>query len=408
VRPLASWICWWSLVLNAWAQPPLSFTEVLRAVQNQHPSLRAAESRLQAATAWAQGAGAQPNPQLRLSVPYGDPSEEANELVQRLEIGGQTGLRSRIAELQREQANARLLNQQRELGKQAAQAYFGLWSANEIERLQEQRFQLAEKLRQAGERKLKLGAISQNVYWRTDLEQSQAQAHLSAARAERKMALQRLNLLLQRPPESEAVLPVLEQSALLGSEREKLMAAVDNRPEVRLAQLNADIHRHEADLLGRQRVPDFEFEAYRSSLARGAEQGLRVSLVLPLWDWGQTGAQIEQKLREAEAAESDAQAQRLLVTQEALTAWESYLAGREQRDILQGQSERFARQADLSRRGFEAGLLNLTEVLEAQRAYREALLELVHAESTFQQKRWEVYWLSGNPLTPPESDLKLP
>lgn len=396
------------LALTGWAQPPLSFPDVLLTVEEQHPALKAARLRREAAVAWARGAGAQPNPHIRLSVPYGDPSEEANEVVQRLEIGGQPGLRSRIAELQRDQADARLLSQQRELGKQAAQAYYGFWSASEVERLETQRFDLTEKLKAAAERRLKLGSISQNLYWRAELEHSKAQAELTAARAQRKTALQRLNLLLGRPADSELVLSPPEDGMMPELTREGLLAGVEQRPEIRLALLSAEIHRHEADLIGRQRVPDLEFAGYRSSLGHGAEQGMRLSLAFPLWDWGQKGAQIEQRTREAEAAEADAEAQRQTVTQEALAAWEAYRSEGEQRDILRGQAERYARQSDLSRRGFEAGVLNLTEVMESQRAYREALVALAGAESAYQQRRWEVYWLSGGPLHSQKLEEKQP
>ena len=123
-----------SLAHWARADAPLSFSEVLRGVQERHPALKAAQLRREAAAAWARGAGAQPNPQLRLSIPYGYPSEEANALVQRIELGGQPGLRTKIANLQRDQADARVLNQQRDLGKQAAQAYYSLWAASETAR----------------------------------------------------------------------------------------------------------------------------------------------------------------------------------------------------------------------------------------------------------------------------------
>ena len=460
------------------AEPSLLFGEVLRSVQERHPALKAAQLRREAAAAWARGAGAQPNPQLRLSVPYGYPSEEANALVQRIELGGQPGLRSKIANLQRDQADARVLNQQRELGKQAALAYYSLWAASETERLETARVELADKLQSAAARRLKLGEISENQFLRVELEKSQSQARLATAQANRRIALNRLNLLLQRPPDQEVALPAADQEILpepnrelllaavelrpevrvaqlsaeiqraeaelvgrqrvpdfefeayrsslaQGAEqgvrvslafplwdwgqtgaaveqhlreaeaaesdalanrrialnrlnlllqrppdqevalpaadqeilpepnRELLLAAVELRPEVRVAQLSAEIQRAEAELVGRQRVPDFEFEAYRSSLAQGAEQGVRVSLAFPLWDWGQTGAAVEQHLREAEAAESDALAQRQSVTQEALAAWESLLGEQKRRELLRGQVERFGRQADLTRRGYE-------------------------------------------------------
>lgn len=322
--------------------------------------------------------------------------------MQRIELGGQPGLRSKIANLQRDQADARVLNQQRELGKQAALAYYSLWSASETERLERLRFELAEKLQSAAARRLKLGEISENQYLRVELEKSQSQALLTSAEANRRIGLHRLNLLLQRSPDQEVVLGTPDLEVLPEPSRDLLLAAVDLRPEVRVAELTAEIQRAQAELAGRQRVPDFELEAYRSSLAQGAEQGVRVSLAFPLWDWGQTGAAVEQHLREAEAAESDALAERQVVTQEALTAWESFHSEQKRRELLRGQVERFGRQAELARRGYEAGLLGLTEVLEAQRAYREAMVDFVSAASEFEKRRWEVYWLSSGALLAPE------
>ena len=396
-------LLWLTLALacSVRAESPLLFGEVLRNVQERHPALKAAQSRREAAAAWARGAGAQPNPQLRLSIPYGYPSEEANALVQRLELGGQPGLRSKIAHLQRDQADARVLNQQRELGKQAALAYYSLWSASESERLERLRLELAESLLAAAARRLKLGEISENQYLRVELEKAQSQALFTSAQARRKIALNGLNVLLQRSPDEEVVLGRPDGEILPEPSRELLLAAVDLRPEVRVAELAAEIQRAEAELAGRQRMPDFELEAYRSSLARGAEQGVRVSLAFPLWDWGQIGATVEQHLREAEAAESDALAQRQTVTQEARAAWESFQSEQKRRELLRGQVERFSRQADLARRGYAAGLLGLTEVLEAQRAYREGLVEFVSAESEFHKRRWEVYWLSSGSLLAP-------
>ena len=400
---LSGLLCFWLFVSTcpSAAQAPVpktqTFREVLDQLLNSHPALKAARQRLAGSQAWAEGAGAQPNPQLRLSVPKGDPSEEANALVQRLEIGGQPGLRSKIATLQTEQADARLLDVQRTLGMRSADAYYTLWSTRETVGVFELRTELARKLQAAAERRLKAGEIAENQYLRAELEQAQAEAQLAQARGQRKTALNLLNILLQRPADQDFLLPTgaVPEEALPEPTRATLLQRINLRPEIRVAELTAQITRLEADLLGRQRVPDLEFEAYRSSLGPGAEQGVRLSLVLPLWDWGQTGAAVERREREAEAAETDVLVQRQLVEQEVLAAWELYLSERERREILRGQIQRFYRQADLARRGYEAGLLTLLEVLEAQRAYRESTLEYVAAETAFQKRRWDIHWLYG-------------
>lgn len=394
------WVWLLLLVLACQAQgqePPRSLRQTLDEVLNQHPSLKAAQHRLAGSLAWARGAGALPNPQLRLSLPAGDPSEEANSLVQRLEIGGQPGLRSKIAELQAQQADARLAKLQRELGIQTAEAYHGLWSARETERLYKIRLDLAQKLHSAAERRLKAGEISQAEYLRAQLESDQAAAQFARARGQHKVALNHLNSLLQRPGEQELNMPLgtVDERPPIEPSREQLLLSIDSRPEVRVAELTAQIEHLEADLVARQRVPDMEFEAYRSNLGYRAEQGLRLSLVFPLWDWGQIGAASEKRYQEALAAESDLLALRQSTERELLAAWNQFMAEREQREALQRQSRGFQTQADLARRGYEAGVLSLLEVLEAQRAYREAMLEYVAAEAAFQKRRWEIYWLAG-------------
>jgi outer membrane protein, heavy metal efflux system len=405
-RPATVAVALFLLVGGLWAegvQPPQTLPQILSEVYSLHPSLRAAQLRLAASQAWAQGAGSQPNPELRLSVPRGDPSEEANAFVQRLQIAGQTGLRSKIAELQAQQKNAGLLALHRQLSMRVADAYWTLWATRESERLLDLRLQLTSGLALAGQRRLQAGEISENQKLRIELEKAQAEAQLASARGQRKTALSNLNILLQRPSDQEFLLPenVLAEDHLAEPTREGLLSSVEIRPEVRVANLTAEIQHLEADLLGKQRAPDLEFEAYRSSLAQGSEQGVRVSLVLPLWDWGGIGAAVEQKQREAEAADSETKAQRQTIEQEVLAVWDLYVAEKERRQILRGQVERYLKQADLARRGYEAGLLSLLEVIESQRAYRDAMLEYVSAEASFRKKRWDIYWLTGGVLPLP-------
>lgn len=380
-----------------------SLPQVLQQVFELHPALRAAQRRVEASEAWARGAGAQPNPQIRLSVPAGDPSEEANSLVQRLEFAGQPGLRARIAELQVQEANSRLLLQERDLGRRVVDAYYGLWAARELERLQKFRYELALELQTASERRLKLGQIAEVESLRAQLEAAQAEAQLAQAEGEHRIALAQLNNLRQRSPDSRIEFPgnsntsmsTIPEDPLPPLDRDLALTRAAANPEIQRASLGAEIAHLEADLSGRQRWPDFEFEAYRSNLGARAEQGLRFSLVLPLWDWGQLRAATERREKEAEAAENEVLVQSQTIQQEVLTAWELHSVAGRRRQILKGQSERYLRQAELARKGYQAGVLSLLEVLEAQRAYREAMGEYITAEAAFQKRRWDLHWLTG-------------
>jgi len=410
---LAWLLLYLSLSTAGWADdtpPPLTMRVALERVFQMHPALRAARHRVEASEAWARGAGAQPNPQLRLSVPAGDPSEEANSLVQRLEIAGQPGLRSRIAERQVEQADARMQMQQRELAVRTIDAYYGLWAAQAIERLQIARVELARELQRGAERRLELGQIAETEALRTRLEAARAEAQLAQAQGDLRIARVRLNLLLQRPPEEHIMLTdnpakanfwELTEEPLPQMNRADVLQGAAQRPDVRSAELGAEVAHMEADLAGRQNWPDFEFEAYRSNLGARAEQGLRFSLVLPLWDWGHNRAVTERKEKEALVADDEAALTRLNAQEQVLEAWELFRVAGERRQLLHDQVQRYLRQAELTQRGYEAGLLSLVEVLEAQRAYRDAMLEFVAAETALQKRGWEVYWLSGGPVLAP-------
>ncbi|MEW6279722.1 MAG: TolC family protein, partial [Candidatus Eremiobacterota bacterium] len=186
------------------------------------------------------------------------------------------------------------------------------------------------------------------------------------------------------------------------SEPPDLAAALDRaaraRPELASARLAAERARMESDLEGRQRIPDLELSAYRSTLYGTAQDGVQLALVLPLWDWGRIGAAAEQRELEAEALEYSREARRQELLQELRAAWLRHQGARARRDRLRAQVERWLTLSGMARKGFDAGLLTLLEVLDAQRSYREALQDYVAAEAAYHRTRLEVYLLSGGAL----------
>ena len=77
---------------------PLFPEEAVRQALAADPRLKKAHALTEAAQAYAQGAGALPNPVLQLSAVAGDADEGANSLSQTLEIAGQPRLRRKTAE----------------------------------------------------------------------------------------------------------------------------------------------------------------------------------------------------------------------------------------------------------------------------------------------------------------------
>lgn len=402
------WLCivWLSLCLPMQAQEPsvpeLTFQEALHQVLAQHPELAASRLKVEAARAWAGGAGAQPNPEMRVAARVGDVTGDENYLSQRLNIGGQTGLRSQIAEVAVKQAELEFTATARELATKTSEAYYGLWLAAKTTRVAIQRLELAEQLDKISFRRLELGDISRNEHLRVQLETGRVRADLAQARAQEVIARNRLNLLLQRPANTPLDLPALATEHQPEEPLDAYLARAAGRPEIAIARLQAETARLEADLADRQRWPDLELYAYSSSFSGAAQRGFRMGLVVPLWDWGQIGAEVARKEKEAEALEKLTEARRLLVEQEVRSAYEQHGAAIQRAQLLGEQAQQAQLLAENARKGYDAGFLTVLDVIDAQRAYRDSVKDFLQAQVDAQRTRLELFWISAGSLVSEE------
>lgn len=398
--------------------PPLTLEEALRLALERHPATLAARRRLEAAEAWADGAGAQPNPEVRLSATAGDAGEDANVVTQRLEIAGQTGLRAGAARAEAEAARHSLQASRREVARRTASAYYGLWQAEAIRAVGAERLDLARQLERTSLARLEAGEIAENAHLRTQLEVARAEADLAQAEGTAAAERARLNLLLGRLPEEPVVLPAAPDPAeprapeVFGppGTLEEIRTRAQALPELEAMRSSARAARLEADLAGRARAPDLELSAYRSRLSGGSnvEQGLQLSVLFPLFDYGRISAN-EARLRlEAEARERDVAVRLLEVESELMASAQALRGAQARREILRTQLARARRLAEMARRGYEAGLLTLPEVLDAQSTFRLALQDFVTAEAAVRQSQADLYWLSGGamPEALPEKDAR--
>ncbi len=369
-----------------------------------YPELLALDSRLEGARAYARGAGALANPQLQLAGTLGDADENSNFFRQRVELGGQRGLRSALAELGVRTAAAELANTRRTLAVRAGGAYYGFWQARERLRVGQSRHQLAERLEAIARRRLDAQEIASNEYQLVQLEAARATAQQLDLVAAERIARARLNLYLATPDERALELPaslaaVPEAPAYLSEPLPSLDAlqvrAQSLRSDLERARLEAQEAELEADLVGSEMAPELEFAAYRSRLYGAAEQGLQISLLVPLWDWGRVGAQEARQRKRAEALARLVELRRLEIGLEVREAWERYQAVRQKREVLKAQAGHAAGLAQTAQKAYELGFLPLVQVFQAQNAFSDVLLEWLAAEGNFQQTTLELHWISG-------------
>jgi len=395
----------WAAVAQAQpATPTWSADQVLQRTFAVYPELQALEARLEGARAYARGAGALANPQLQLAGNIGDADENSNFLRQRVELGGQRGLRSDLAELGVRAAEAELANARRTLALRSGAAYYGFWQARERLRVGQTRQQLAERLEGIAQKRLEAQEIARNEYQLVQVEAARATAQQLDLSAEERVARARLNLYLGTADENVLALPasaepVPEAPAYLAEPVPSLDAlqarAQQVRSDLERARLEVQEAELEADLIASEMTPELELSAYRSRLYGVAEQGLQVALVVPLWDWGRVGAQEARQRKRAEALTRLVELRRLEIGLEVREAWERFQAARKKRAVLKAQAEHAAGLARTAQKAYELGFLSLVQVLQTQNAFADVLLDWLKAEGHFQQATLELHWISG-------------
>ena len=382
-------------------QPPLTLQEAVAFGVERHPEVQARRLRVEAARAFAEGTGTQPNPVLTVAGVLGDAQEETNNFTQRLEISGQPRLRSEIARLELERESLGLIALERKLALRVSKAYYDAWAASRRLDVGLTRQQLAERLEFVALRRFQVGEVSRNEYLRAQLEKARADAELAAVQAEQKGSLLQLALLLGRDPSQPIALPVpLEAPEAFTSGQalaiEQLLERARSRPEVAAAERNVTLGEKETELAGKAMAPSLEFMAYRSKLfGDNIEEGLMLSLSLPLFDYGEVGAEVAKREGETRARRVDRDSVLLELDLEVQEAWQRQLEFEGRRNSLRQQTERYRELSELSQRGYDSGVLTLVETLDTQRAYREALLERIRAEAETQVSRMELHLVSG-------------
>jgi outer membrane protein TolC len=403
-------LIWGFLVLPCSAQPLLPEEAVRRAL-TYVPELKKAHALTEAAQAYSSGAGAQPNPVLQLSAGTGDRQEGSNSLSQTLEIAGQPGLRRKAAD---ETVLARAALEEalrREVSLETAKAYYDLWEKDVLTDLARTQYELAHELESVATERLELGEISVNEHLRVKLFVAQAQAALAQAEGDAALARQALTRLIgeSQPielPKTEEPLPAAP-SFHFPNELELSQLLKDGglaRPELEAARRAQSVSQLEAEIAGREGAPDLQLKAYRSTLGPTAEQGVQLSFIIPIFDWGRLRATRNQKRKLAEARSYDVEIADRKMLAELGTARTKYGVSFQKRKAMAELASQHLELAQTAQRGYEIGMLSLLEVLDAQSAFREGLRSYIQAEADYHRARVQLWWAAGRPLTEETSE----
>src|SRR5687767_1138466 len=384
------------------SETPLTLAAAVKQALEKSPEIQQLQHRVRGLEAKAKQAPYLDDPQIAFQVggvPLSNPTSfnqaDANSIGirQMVPFFGKLGLKEKIVQREANIAEQDIRAKEREIISMVKMAYADVFMADRsIEILREQ-LEILRTVIGATEARYRVGRVTQQDVFKAQLEQSEILNQLIVAEEEVSVSTVKLNTAMYRPPRSPIQIPTdlgPSDIAVDASGLDEL--ALANRPELRGAQ--QEIERAEVmyELADRNRkYPDFMvgWDYMRMPTEMNKDRyAAMVNITIPFSPWtaGKRTYEVEESLADIRAAKSNREAMRNMTLKEVAQAEAKVRAAKRS---LQLYREGLLSQAELSFRSaltaYQTGRVEFVNLLEAQRALREARMSYYKATVSFVQ-----------------------
>jgi cobalt-zinc-cadmium efflux system outer membrane protein len=358
---------------------PLTLQELEQLALENNPTIRAAESAIEAARSRARQAGAWPNPIVgytgeELTTRRIDPRGEHGFFVeQTVPLGGKLRSNRVVFERAAEEAGARAEQQRRRIVSSVRTLFYRLLTAERRIEVQERLTTLGADTSRVTAQLFNVGAADRPDFLESEIEARRVQLALNAARNEVFALRQQLAASAGRPDVAARPIAGTIDSAIPELERDATMRAlIDRSPQVRAARAAAARAQAATALARQQTSPDL---FVRAGAAYNREHGdvtgtpigwqgqLAAGLTIPLFNrnpGGIAAARAEEAAAQAELARVE-----LSLRAQAAVEFASYLTA-----LRAAESFR----SEILPRGEQAYTLYVARYREMAAAYPQVLL----------------------------------
>jgi outer membrane protein TolC len=365
--------------------------ELIQEVLARNPELVAARKQWEAATNRIAQAQSLDDPTLSVqlwNIPQPFKATQADNTIfglsQNLPFPGKRSLKGDVASRSAEMTEQAVRAKERELVARLKQAYYDLFLAQKAVQIHHQQVDLLRQFVEITNAKFRAGKGGQADVLKAQVELSLLFQHRPALDQRRETTEAMLNTLLDRDPasplglaEEPAHLPFMQPADDLHS------LALNERPEIKAAELDVQRNEQSHALAQRQYYPDFNvafqrFQNYQANDGFGAY----VAMSIPFAFW--TKPKYDAGVQEAAAAVAAARAQQH--TMENMTRFQindllAKLRATDQvatlyRTTILPQAEQ---SLEAARVGYRAGKAGFLDLIDTQRAWRGFQLEYFKA-----------------------------
>jgi cobalt-zinc-cadmium efflux system outer membrane protein len=390
------------------AQPPrvddtLSLDDALTIAAESNPLLRGARSEADASMGALQQAGARPNPEVSLlQEGFGGEERTTTALInQKLELGGQRGLRLDVASYGRELALASLDGRAAAVRADVISAFYGLLAAQQQLEVTQESADIAARSADLVAKRARAGKISPVEATKARIAATGAQIELATSKARVAIARETLaNVSGSAAVANRTACGDLEIVPAVAP-LPQLLQRLDDAPVARVAR--AEMLRSNALVATERakRMPDITVSAGMKRITASGTPGrqavIGITIPLPLFDTNK-GAILE-AFHQAEKASADLDSERQRWRLDVTQAYANFESSTQEARRLKDEVLPAARESlDAMSRGFELGKFSFLDVLDTQRTLFQVRSQHLRALTDAHQAYADLGRLMGTPI----------
>jgi outer membrane protein TolC len=368
----------------------------------KNPEIQMLRERLGVVSARAKQAPYLEDPQIAFQlggVPLSNPTSfnqaDTNSIGirQMLPFFGKLTLKEKIAQQEEKVAEQELHAKEREIISMVKMAYADLFMAQRAIEILREQLEIMRTIIGATEARYRVGRVTQQDVFKALLEQSELMNQLIVTEQESSTAEVKLNSAMYRPPRTPIQVPAdltLPEIASTPSGLDEL--ALANRPELRGAEREIERAERMYELADKNRkFPDFmlgwDYMRMPTDMKKD-RYGAMVNITIPFSPWtiGRRNYEVEETLAEIRTAKSNRDAMRNMTLKQV---GESQAKVQAAKRSVQLYREGLLSQAELSFRSalaaYQTGRVEFVNLLEAERALREARMGYYKTTASFLQ-----------------------
>jgi cobalt-zinc-cadmium efflux system outer membrane protein len=391
-------------------EPPLPIESVVAEALKQNPEIEAARQRWQAAKQRAPQAAALDDPEAKIefwNTPENlDVTRSGNTifgLSQRFPYPGKLGLKERVAMQEAEMALSLLQAKEREVAAEVKTAYYELFFTHKAIEVHHQQIEILKDFFAISNARFRAGKGAQVDVLKASVELSKLFNQLPVLEQQRESAKAKLNVILNRAPQSPLAEPLEPTGPRARRTLEDLQqVAIQNRPELRALDIEIAKSQTAVALAQKQYYPDFNVmvSRFQNFGARDGFGGM-VTMSLPFSFW--TKPKYDAGVREATANQDSAKASYQALKNQVLFEAKDLLVKTDAAEqLITLYKTTIIPQAhqtlDSARVNYQTGKVEFLTLLDAERALRDFQLEYYRTLTAFEQRMADLERAVGTDL----------